>query len=440
MTYLRVLRSQESSGRTATFDAVTYLTVYLWLLCAIPSYLTIPALGSVGRLSVLWGLVGIAWWSFFRLQTATRLASSSWLVKIPLFVFFSSAALTYAWTSLQGMPSSAATTSDSSLIRTVSWLGIVLVALDGIPDRERLLVLVRRIVLTGALMSLLGLLQFTTGQSLVDSISLPGFAVSDSFDGIQGRGEFLRAAGTASHPLEYGSVLCVCLPLAVILGFNDLQRRTISRWFPVVSISAASALSMSRSALIGIAIGIVFIAPSIPSRLRLRAAGAAAVLLTAMVFLVPGMLGTVRGLFLGIGNDSSSLSRVDSLSLALEISSRHPFLGQGFGAFSPNELILDNQIVLLLIQLGLIGLASFGVLICAALTAGWHLARISTDPLWRALAPAISAGLAAGVTTLFFFDGLSFAITGGLLFLMVGVAGALPRCQPVKKELRVAPV
>lgn len=428
MTTLRKPSRDIPLRHPAAFDAVTFLSIYVFLLCAIPSYLTIPALGSVGRLSVLWGLVGIAWWGFYRLQTTTRLSSASWFVKIPALMFFSAAALTYAWTNLQGLPSNYATTSDSSLIRLASWFGVVLVALDGIPNRERLLVLVRRVVIAGALMSLLGITQFATGQSLVDSISLPGFSTSPAFDGVQIRGDFLRSAGTASHPLEYGSVLCIALPLGLILGFHDRDRRAFTRWFPPTIIAVASMVSMSRSALIGIAVGLILTVRSIPSHLRFRTVGAATALLTAMVFIVPGMLGTVRGLFLGIGNDSSSLSRVDSLKSALEIAWRSPILGQGFGSFSPNELILDNQIVLLLIELGIIGLVFFGLLVLSAMIAGWRVARDSELYFWKSLSPAISAGLAAGATTLLFFDGLSFPITGGLVFLMIGIAGALPRC------------
>jgi len=427
MTAQQVAPGVTGHRKQSPFDAVTYLTIYLVLLCAIPSYLTIPALGSVGRLSVLWGLVGIAWWAFFRLQSTTRLSSAAWYVKVAAILFFGSAALTYAWTNLQGMPSSYATTADSSLIRLISWLGVAMVALDGIPDRERLLVLIRRVVLAGALMALLGIVQFATGDSLVDSISLPGFASNASFDGVQDRGGFLRSAGTASHPLEYGSVLCVSLPLSLILGIADHRRGTLARWTPPTIIAVAAAVSMSRSALIGIAVGLVLVVPSIPARLRLKVLGAAAVLLTAMVFAVPGMLGTVRGLFLGIGNDSSTLSRVDSLGLAFEIVGRHPMLGLGFGAFLPQELILDNQVVLMMIELGVAGLGCFAVLIFSSMAAGLHVARTTDSRLWKGLAPAVTAGLASGTTTLLFFDGLSFPITAGLIFFMVGVAGALPR-------------
>lgn len=408
-------------------DAVTYLTVYLVLFCAVPSYLTIPALGSVGRLSVLWGLVGIAWWAYYRLQLTVPIQRGSASVKIAALAFFGMLALSYSIANLRGMPSGDATTADSSFIRIASWAGVALVAIDGIPSRDRLLVLFRRIVVAGALMSLLGLIQFATGLSLVDSISLPGFETSPDFDSVLNRAGFTRAAGTAAHPLEYGSVLCMTLPLALALGISDNKRSWYVRWAPVLLIVLASMLSMSRSALIGVFVGLIFLAPSLPAKVKLTSIICGTAMLVGVVFLVPGMLGTVRGMFLGIGTDTSTLSRADSATSALQIALRNPFFGRGFGTFLPPELILDNQILLMLLEAGFVGLAAFLLLAMVAFLAGWRVMKLTDNETERALGPALSASIAAGMSTLIFFDGLSFPITAGLLFLLLGTCGSMLR-------------
>lgn len=429
MSHDSILRTDKTARPTATFDAVSFLTIYLVLLCAVPSYLTLPMLGSVGRPSVLWGLAGIAWWLFFRLQRVTGLPTSSWYPKVAALLFFSSILLSLAITNLTGQPAHLATTSQSSLIRTLSWAGVVLVAIDGIPNKERLIVLLRRVALIGALMALLGLAQFFTKDPLIDQIVFPGFVADESMGFTFDRGGFMRSAATAGHPLEYGAVLCFTIPLAFVLAHVDRERGAIRRWTPLVIIAFASAISMSRSAILGIAVGLVMVIPVIPARMRLRAVLGAIGLGAMLVLMIPGMIGTIRGLFLGISSEPSSVSRIDSAGQALEIALRHPFFGNGLSAFSPTELILDNQILLMLIELGLFGILTFALFVFSGIFAGWHVARVSRSKEWKYIGPPVSAGIAAGASTLLFFDGLSFAIAAGFLFLMLGIGGSLPRLQ-----------
>lgn len=405
-------------------DAVSFLTVYLVLLCAIPSYLFVPALGSVGRPSVLWGLVGLTWWAFERLRTTPTVRSVPSPVKTALVVFFVMIALSYALANLRGLPPSDAVTADSSLIRILSWAGVALVALDGIPSRRRLHVLLHRIVWAGALMSVLGLAQFITGQSLVDSFTLPGFATSQTFENVIDRAGFARSAGTASHPLEYGALLAMCLPLALVLALHDRRRPWYLRWIPASLIVVAAAVSMSRSTLIAVMLGVILLAPAVPPRHRFRATVFSGFLVVGLAVLVPGLIGTVRGMFAAIGTDASTLSRANSAGMALEIARRNPWFGQGFGTFLPSELILDNQMLLLLIDSGVFGLGAFLALVLTCLLTGWRLALSGGSQGERALGASLSASAAAGLSTLVFFDGLSFSISAGVLFLLLGVTGA----------------
>jgi len=405
-------------------DAVTFLTAYLILLCAIPSYLVIPALGSVGRLSVLWGLLGFVWWVFARIRLASRLPAGPGPVRTAALAFLSAVLLSYAVAQLRGLPAGDGTTADSSLIRLCSWAGIMFVAMDGIQTREQLLAMLRRFVLVAALMAALGLVQFATGHSYVDSLTLPGFAVSGDFESVLDRGGFARSAATASHPLEYGALLCMSLPLGLALGTSDIRRHGVLRWGPPGVILVAVALSMSRSAMIGVLVGLLMLAPSVPPRYRIRAVVFGGILLAALAFFVPGMIGTLRGMFGGIGNDASTTSRTDSAGQAVEIALRDPWVGRGFGTFLPSELIMDNQMLLLLIECGIIGVAAFVVLVGTCVRAGWRMARYARGFQDTVLGPALAAAVAAGSVTLLFFDGFAFPICAGVLFLLFGLAGA----------------
>ncbi|WP_188422836.1 O-antigen ligase family protein [Mycetocola zhadangensis] len=352
------------------------------------------------------------------------MTSGSAPVRITLLIFTGVVLVSYALASFLGIPSSESSPADSGVLRMVGWVGVALIANDGIQTHERLDALLRRIVVIGGLMATLGLAQFWTGVSLVDWISLPGFIRDGNFDNVQSRAGFVRSAGTASHPLEYGVVLCMALPLGIAIALTESRRSPWLRWLPVAVMAFASMLSVSRSALIGVAVGVLILVPGWPRKIRLAALGAVIALMGAVYVLVPGMAGTIRGLFLGVGSDSSTVSRTNAYDQALEIASRNPLFGRGFGTFLPQYLILDNQILLLIIELGIFGLVAGAVMVGTAMVVSWRSGRAMTDFAAAQKRFAIAASIAAGTVTFLFFDGLSFPMAAAIFFTMLGVAGS----------------
>lgn len=420
------------------WDAVTVLTLGMLLTCAFPSSLSIAALGPLGRPGVLWFLGAVLWWEWSQLQRPFPSVAQLKPVRRWLFVFLGVILVSYALTNFVGLAALEARAADSGLIRALSWIGILLIANDGITDRWRLLVFLRRVALIGALMSTLGLVQFATGQSIVSDINIPGFTSGSESGNVQSRAGFLRAAGTASHPLEYGVVLCMSLPLAITLALNEFKRGSVRRWLSVGAILVASALSVSRSALIGIAAAIIVLFPSWSKTVRIRAGLAAVAGVGMMYLLVPGMVGTVRGLFTGLSEDASTASRTNSVSAALEVAARTPVMGRGLGTFLPEYRILDNQYLLLLVELGAAGLISFILLIGAGIYCCERARRRFADRLMKQLSVAVMASLTAGALTFAFFDAFSFPMSAAYMFLMLGIAGALWRIATVEDSARQA--
>jgi O-antigen ligase len=159
-----------------------------------------------------------------------------------------------------------------------------------------------------------------------------------------------------------------------------------------------------------------------------RAALAAFVVFGATIFVaVPGMLGSLAALFTGIGGDTSTQSRTGSYSIAAEYVERSPLLGRGFATFLPSYRILDNELLLLAIEVGLVGLTAFVILVLTGMTCAFRSRSRSVDPTVGALAHALGASLMAALTTLALFDGLGFPMTAGMLFLLLGLAGAMWR-------------
>lgn len=412
----------------AGIDGLTVLTVYLVLLCAVPSSLTISALGGAGRPAFLWALAATVWWGWYQLQRRTPTGAGPQYVRRALFVFLALAAVSYAVAMLRGLPGDEISPADNGLLRLVAWAGILLVANDGLNSPSDARTLLRRIALAGGLLATLGILQSVTDSALIDWIAIPGMSSSlPEVAGLDSRGGFVRASATASHPLEYGVALSVAFPIAIVLAMEDHTRSRLLRWFPVAAIAVASAVSVSRSALIGILVGVIVVALSFPARVKVALGAAAIALVIAVGILMPGLLGTTRALFTGLADDPSATSRTGSYGIAADLLSHFPLLGKGFGTLLPRYHIFDNQYLQLAIELGVVGLAAFLALLLTAAVSASSARNRASHGIDRQLSQALVAATLAAGLQLAFFDGLSFPMAAGLLFLVAGLAGAASR-------------
>ncbi len=158
---------------------------------------------------------------------------------------------------------------------------------DAITSEERFLVLVRRLTLFAGLYATLGLFQFFTGMSIVDTWQIPGLS-GPGDTGIGARSGFVRSAATATHPLEYAVVLTMMLPFCLTVAIRDRSRSAFLRWFPVAVITLSTVLSVTRSAFLAMAAVYLVLLPSWPPVVR-RAAGAILALGAVAVYVaVPG--------------------------------------------------------------------------------------------------------------------------------------------------------
>jgi O-antigen ligase len=414
-------------------DATSVLTVFL-LLCAVPTSLTFTAIGALGRPIVLAALAMFAWWLGHSLQRPFGTQTSVQPVRWLLAAFACTVVASYASAMLRGLPGTEVSPADTALLRVAAWCGIFLVAHDGLRTWESLYTVLRRVVLTGTLMALLGLGQFLTKNSLLGWFAVPG--MSGDGTGIDQRGGFVRAAGTASHPLEYGIVLCVTLPLAVAFAMGDRHRGAARRWLPVTIIGAAAVLSVSRSALIAVAVAGIVLAASWTPRQRLYAGLGGVVMMAAVYIAVPGMAGTLLGMFTGASQDPSIASRVNGADVAFAMAGRLPFFGRGFGTLLPTYVYLDNQYLGIIVELGVVGLAVVLALFATAIVLSWRGRRRTDTPLQSHLGAGLAAGISSAAVAFTFFDALSFPLSAAFMFLMLGLAGAYwrlsarPSAQP----------
>ncbi|TFD79423.1 O-antigen ligase family protein [Cryobacterium fucosi] len=414
------------AGARRGADAVTMLTVYVVLLLAIPSGVVVSALGSLGSPSLIWGLVLLCWWTVHRLQAqAFDARAVSQPVRFAFVAFVVIVLVSFAAAMLRGQPTDQVSPAFTALMRLLSWAGVLLVAVDGIHRMNDLATMVRRIGIGAGLLATLGLLQFFTGQGIVDFFgTIPGLSMAG---GIQERAGVIRSSGTAIHPLEYATAINAALPLviaaAISRGFRSRHAQGgLWWWLPVGLISFSSLVAVSRSAIIGFAVAVISMIPAIPARYRAAAIGGGAVVAVFVFAALPGLLSTTVNLFSGAADDPSTESRTKGLERIPEFMSTSPLIGSGFGMFLPRYYIFDNQWVLIAIELGILGIVAFAAFFISGIWSARQ-ARHSTEFDVRLLGHALGASLFNIAVLFVFFDALSFPIAGGMLFLVAGLCG-----------------
>lgn len=416
-----------SHRRSRGIDAVVALTVYIVLLLFVPSNLAISALGSLGRPAFLWGLVLALWWLVHRLQTPpSGMPSPMQPVRYAFGALVVIALVSYAAALLRGQPADQISTATTALLHMASWGGVLFITMDGIRTMRDLRTIVRRLTIVVVCVAMLGLVQTFTGQSYIDQISIPGFAITEE-GGVQARGVLTRASGTATHPLEYAMLLAITLPLALALTMirRPRARNAVGPWFVVGVISISVLLSASRTALLGFAVAFVFMLPPMSRRLRAALVFGLLALAAAAVLVRPGLLGTMLAMFTGVTTDPSALSRTNALERVPGFIASSPLIGSGAGTFLPRYYIFDNQWVLMTVQLGVLGGLAFAALVASAGWSAWHARKVSSEHDVLVMGQALMSSCITAAVVLAGFDGLSFPISAGVLFLALGLCGSL---------------
>jgi O-antigen ligase len=414
------------STRSTSIDAVTGLTAFLVLLIVIPSELIFGPLGSAGTPAEIVGMVLFAVWLTAAVNNLGRRQRGTEPIRTFAWLFVGAVLVSYVAANSRAMFGAEARAADSGLLLVCSWMGVLLMTMDRIPSRERLDVLLRRLVLLAGALATLGLLQFATKTAFTNYLQLPGLQENSALVSLHGRGGLTRPAGTAVHPIEFGAVLTMALPIALHYAMIDRHRPALRRWYPVLAIGLAVPVSISRSAVLSLLVVLCFVLPTWTRGARRRAYAAILALSAAVYVMVPGLLGTITHLFTGISSDSSAKSRSGSFSLAYDFISRAPIFGRGFLTFLPAYRILDDQYLGLLIETGVVGLLTYLGLLVSGVLGGLRLRR-TANHIDGLLGVSLAASVASALASFALFDAFSFPMAASLSFLILGCVGALRR-------------
>ena len=145
-----------------------------------------------------------------------------------------------------------------------------------------------------------------------------------------------------------------------------------------------------------------------------------------MFFVIsPGLLGGIRSIFITIGSDTSVSTRTSDYAAVAPFIRNSPWIGCGPGTFLPKFRVVDNDWLVRLIEVGVIG--AVGMMV-SFLTLGWlgsALRHSSDDPLRRALGQSLMGTCAVVIWACATWDVMAFQMAAGSIAVFLGIGGGL---------------
>ncbi|MEV0899932.1 O-antigen ligase family protein [Actinoplanes sp. NPDC049802] len=418
----RLYRSQQ---RLRKLGPDSLLAVYIVLLLVLPARLVVESIGASGTVANLFLLATLLWFGVSWLMRRASTAPGTRLPRLALFGYCVAVLLAYVAVGRRDADVMEYSAADRALLQLLIWLPLVLLA-TSLTEYRQIDRLLRLYVRLCAAMAALAMLEFVFKMSLTSWIVIPGLANNAQAELIS-RGDFVRPIATASNTLELASTLVIALPFAIQQAFHGEGRNTWRRWVPVALISLAAMMTVSRTSVIGLVIVLLALMPTWPAE---RVGKTFLVLIPALGVtrvVVPGLLGTLIGLFSAMldGGDNSTQSREATSAEVDEFLAGYEWFGRGPGTFLPDLYrYTDNQYLLARLEIGVVGLIAILAIYVTIIHCGGAGRRRCTDPARRETGQGfVAVGFVLLVVTAT-FDTLSFPIVAGSTFLMLGLSGA----------------
>jgi polysaccharide biosynthesis protein PslJ len=315
-------------------------------------------------------------------------------------------------------------------------VAFVFVIVDYLASREKLDHLVLVIILCGTLAAVIGIVFYilpeTLSERLLSALRVFNYPsggvlryIEDNPDNAQ------RAIGTSVDPNVLGGLLAL---VGALMAPQLVARRPVFRWrwltwgaFGVVV--TCLLLTYSRTALAALGVGLAGIALARYRRL-LWLIG----LVALVIVLLPATQTYVVHFLEGLqGQDLATQMRFGEYKDALILIGRHPWLGVGFAGAGDIDVYLGVSSAYLIMaeEMGLVGLAGFGLIIAAVL--GWSLVNrqaVYADerltPVWLGAHAGLAAALTVGLADHYFFN-IDFQPSGAIFWIFVGLCLAATR-------------
>jgi len=410
-------------------DSTTVLTGYLALAFFIPSNLHLPALGGIGTPANVFALLGLLWYVASWLTGKVAPAPGTRGPRLVMCLLAAAVLMAYIADASRGSSHEEVLAADRGLIGLLVWVSLVVLTSAGIHERSRLDTLMRRLVVMGSVVAAIGYYDFFTATNIADSIHIPGLQSSVAGVRTLDRGSFVRPRSTTAQSLEFAGMLAILVPFAVQQAFDPVREHAgvVRRWGPVILMGGALPLTVSRTSIIGAVIVILVMLPRWKPQRRWGALGVLILSVGVLKVLIPGLIGTITGLFSSFlsNSDSSTQARTVKYSAIVPYLREHPLFGRGFGTFTPDlYFFTDNQYMLSLAEMGLLGLLALLCLFLTGIHHGGAVRRLARSESDRELGQAFFASALVALVISATFDALMFPMFAGMFFVTLGAGGS----------------
>ena len=403
---------------------IHFLGVFVAVVFVIPATLIVPGTGAAGSPSVVLGLVALGWWFISRFVFVEPGPNTSNPVRLALFAYLWIIVLCWTNGKQRVLTALEATQSDRGLIVLFGFAGIALLTMDGLRNREEINRLARMIAWGAFFMAMVGAVQFFFHVDPARWIKVPGLVSNNIDGGLDARSNFTRPRGTALHPIEFGVVSAALIPIAY---WVRKSRRSWPWLMPLVGLCFAAMISLSRSAVLAIAVAAIVMLINATWRERANMIGYGVMLVLAAGIAVNGLVGTIKSLFTQAGNDPSVQARVDRFPKVMALVAEHPWLGRGYGTYNIDDyFLLDNEIQRSLVEIGLVGVMVLVLFVFFVVGVAWR-SRRGVNSEERMAPVALTATILALFISSYTFDAFFYRILTGVLYLCIGLVGALWR-------------
>lgn len=286
--------------------------------------------------------------------------------------------------------------------------------------------------------TLLGLWQFFAQTTFADKwlglaqhqASLGGTSVVETFSSGIVDGRWLRAYGSFDHPNIFGGVVAVGFLVSLSLLLNWQKEKIIKKiflYFFIVIFSDGLFASLSRSAWLALALGIIFMGTSLffqKNFVDLKKVVSVGVVIAAVFLVMTLGYGKLINVRVEGGTRLENLSldqREVYLQQAKTLILQKPIIGVGIGNYIPALMKIapnkqgweyqpvHNVLLLILVELGILGLLSFVGLLAVLF---WKYGRKNI----------LSGSLLIAILPMFWLDHWLWSLHFGLLFFALIIA------------------
>jgi hypothetical protein len=324
-----------------------------------------------------------------------------------------------------------------------SFILLYLMIVSVVRSSDRMWLLVRIFVGSGAVVAFSAVVESRTGLNVFDHLArvLPflqqGVDPNQTAD-VTGysRGGSIRAYASAQHPIALGAALVMLVPISVALARKTRQRRW---WLAAAVLVIGSMATLSRASIIMLLVTMLVFARHRPAATK-RLWPALLPLAVAIHLALPGTLGTLKDSFFPTGGlvaqqqeGGAGSGRLASLGPTLHNEFLpNPFFGEGFGTrittsdggSQPNASILDDEWVSVIAETGIAGTLSllwvFGRFVRRT---GQLAKRDDSSEGW--LLTAMTASVLSFGVGMLTYDAFSFTQVTFLFFIVMAFGAVL---------------